>query len=144
MEWLSEEEKSRSMMPYLLNMPPLDSEEPKAKFPEAIQNKDNASVKEIKSAASKKSTQDSDQEKWHLQQDIVHKTPKQNILCFDTLKVNCDTNHKFLFDLKVSKCNNKVVVLSDSDMAMLRRIQRNTVKAKSETNLRIDLRYFNR
>lgn len=26
MEWLSNEEKSRSMMPYLLDLPPLDTE----------------------------------------------------------------------------------------------------------------------
>lgn len=28
MEWLSKEEKSSSMMPYLLDLPPLDNQEP--------------------------------------------------------------------------------------------------------------------
>lgn len=55
MEWLSAEEKSRSMMPYLLDLPPLDQPDDHQKAT-ITELKDDSTVK-TKSASKKKTSQ---------------------------------------------------------------------------------------
>lgn len=66
MEWLSSEEKSRSMMPYLLDLPPLDQTEsdlPRAQITE-ISSGDSNTNTETKTKPKKKGTaKDIDMEK---------------------------------------------------------------------------------
>lgn len=134
MEWLSEEEKSRSMMPYLLDLPPLDSEAQQATVTEIHESKDNN--KKLKSAAKKtKEARDIEMEKWHrvpTERDVPKPT-ETSIPCSDssTYPLDCDTNKycKFTYDLKFSKAK-KFVTLADYDMDILRHL----IKKKTKNN----------
>lgn len=127
MEWLSEEEKSRSMMPYLLDLPPLDVNGDQAKKSTTTE-KDEFPVKT--KTASKKKAKEIEVEKWHC---LVSNSEldKQSDLPFivssntNTKKMNCDTNHKPKYDFKISY-SKKFIMLTDRDMDQLRRLSRNT------------------
>lgn len=55
MEWLSAEEKTRSMMPYLLDLPPLDKpEETKDSYAEEIKTKAKTAKKKTKESENEK------------------------------------------------------------------------------------------
>lgn len=126
MEWLSEEEKTRSMMPYLLDLPPLDQ----PKVTEIHETKERQKSITISKGTGTNSAKDTEKDKWHClpTYNIVKKPPETNILCsINTQKMNRHTNCKFLYDLKQSK-SNKFILLSDSVMKSLRRIRRNAQK----------------
>lgn len=124
MEWLSEEEKSRSMMPYLLDLPPMDSTEgtSKATVTELHETKDEPFKSKT---ASKVSAKEIETEKWpclsagiQVLNQIEPILPSSDT---NTYKVDCDTNQKFLYDLKVSKPK-KFLAFTDSDMEILRQL----------------------
>ena len=60
MEWLSAEEKSRSMMPYLLDLPPLDAPQENTEKAKIVEIEE---VKEPKIKSNKKKSKDIDSEK---------------------------------------------------------------------------------
>lgn len=63
MEWLSSEEKSRSMMPYLLDLPPLDNNDNTVKIKEITDVKDEVKIKTKNASKKKTSVQDIEVEK---------------------------------------------------------------------------------
>lgn len=138
MEWLSEEEKSRSMMPYLLNLPPMDSTvgTSKATITEIGVTKDEL-IQSKPASKQKVPVKEIETEKWpQLPADHqVLNQKKSNLTSSDdTYKVNCD-NHKFLYDLKVSD-QKKFLAFTDSDMEILRQlILRNKIKYNKNKKL---------
>lgn len=127
MEWLSAEEKSRSMMPYLLDLPPLDQTESDAAKAEISSD---ASI--TKKATQKKGTvKDIDMEKWHSDTIICDLDRKPDLPSAssrsDANKINCDTKHKYLVDLKISNSKN-FIALTDHDMAILCRLAQELMK----------------
>lgn len=63
MEWLSAEEKSRSMMPYLLDLPPLDNVDDKVNITEISDTQDKVKKIRSKNATTKKAFQETELEK---------------------------------------------------------------------------------
>lgn len=135
MEWLSEEEKSRSMMPYLLDLPPLDSTEGTSKGD--VTQIHETKAEPIKSTSKKASAKETETDKWprlladnEVQTEPYLPSPKTN-----TYKVNCDTNQKFLYDLKVSK-SKTILAFTDSDVKILcQLILRNKTKYNKDKKL---------
>ena len=129
MEWLSNEEKSRSMMPYLLNLPPLDTEAEKDVEKEIVKPKSKNAQKVEKPEV--------ELEKWHsvnpgdivdLAENNICSTPTRN-------RTNCDITQKFKYDCKKSNFK-KFIDLNEKDMEVLRALSQNKklaqVRSKSQ------------
>lgn len=99
MEWLSAEEKSRSMMPYLLDLPPLDAPQENTEKAKIVEIEE---VKEPKIKSNKKKSKDIDSEKWHDQE--IKK---------------CDIKKQCIYDFSDTKRNTHIY-LSDNVMMKLR------------------------
>lgn len=118
MEWLSKEEKSSSMMPYLLELPPLDEESAGA-----AKTQDKAAP-----LKTKKAIKEVEAEKWHC---ATTNDPKTLVYCDVTnsnhspptdSKMNCDRPALFLFNLKTAKSKQAFINLSDVEMRRLREL----------------------
>lgn len=125
MEWLSNEEKSRSMMPYLMDLPPLDGDK-KATVTAYEETKEE----QPKTKVSKKKSKEVDMDKWqHSSEDHdslpgpqspalapTTTTTKFTFHLPDTLKVEIDFANRTLL----------LVDLTDAQMTLLRSLASNT------------------
>lgn len=133
MEWLSAEEKSRSMMPYLLDLPPLDqagSDLPKAQITDIPSHASNTNLENKTKPKKKDPAKEIDMEKWHekMNCDLDRKPDSQPVRSkSDADKIDCDTKHLYKIDFKIST-SKKYIALSDHDMAVLRRLSQRLVR----------------
>lgn len=114
MEWLSAEEKTRSMMPYLLDLPPLDRPDDAKK----VTITEITDATEENDARTKKDVKEFDSEKWHM--DTKNETiPVKHIYH----KNDNDTEKSILYDFTVTKIQ-KYIDLSEEDMQILRELSK--------------------
>lgn len=137
MEWLSAEEKSRSMMPYLLDLPPLDqtgSDLPKAQITEIPSDSSHTNMETETKPKKKGTAKEIDMEKWqndNSNYDLDRKSDLPSVsFKSDANKINCDTKHKYIVDLKIST-SKKYIALTDHDMEILRKLSQKLMKKLS-------------
>lgn len=112
-------------MPYLLDLPPLDTENEKAV--------EKPTVKPKSKNAMKQKDQNVELEKWHsvIPGDIVDLA--ENNICSDSTRNrnNCDTTQKFKYDCKKSDFK-KYIDLNDRDMQALRTLSQRRKASTSQ------------
>lgn len=119
------------MMPYLLDLPPLDSDNNKVTITE-LSTKEDVAVKTKTSSKKKVPQKEVETEKWHQitkNNDLIDPSKAQTIHINDTNsnKTNCDSNKKNVYDFTISKLQ-KFISLTDRDMEIFRKLSQKIKK----------------